>query len=80
MFRNLFRLDGVSGKMYKFDFMAFMEYIVILAHINSRIYEPEHRKIYKLLELMEVSPGCRQLAKKQRFKALYLSQMELEQE
>lgn len=74
VFMDLIRVDVSGFKMYKFDFMCFLEYLVILAHTNSRGYEPEHRKIYKLLELMEVSSGCRQLSKQYRFKHLYLSE------
>jgi hypothetical protein len=41
--------------------------------------EKEQMKMYRLLELLEVSPGCQKLAKKIRFEHFYLSDKELEE-
>lgn len=56
-----------------------MEYLIILSHINTRSEEKEQLKLYRLLELIEVSAGCQELSKKQKFKHFYLTEKQLEE-
>lgn len=50
-----------------------MEALVILSHINCKEEEKEQLKIYRLLELVEVSVGCQALSKKMKFPHFFLT-------
>ena len=67
--------DGGDQKLrnYGFSFMNFLEYLVILSHINFKAEDKEVLKLYKLLEIIEVSPGVAKLSKKTKFKHFLLT-------
>lgn len=56
-----------------------MEYLIILSEINCKDEEKEQVKLYKLLELIEVSSGCQNLTKRIKFQHFYLTEAQFEE-
>jgi len=63
----------LCNKIYGFSFICFLEYLIILSAINFKAEEKEQIKIYRLLELIEVSPGYQSIAKKTKIQQFFLT-------